>query len=224
MKRLLVFDIDDTLTKSEFQHQTAFVESMKKFGINEINTNWRSYQHYTDSHILKVNYENNLPQEFTFDFIEAFEEEMLQQMEQLRPTVEIPGAVQMLDFITNETDYAVCFATGSILQPAYLKLKQAGFNFNKQLVVGSNGIFERENIVKQAIEQARQVYGQNEFEEIISFGDGIWDLRTAGNIGVHFVGIGDKNLADFEAEGIKHHLTDWKRFDLVDMEKALKIS
>ena len=58
---LIVFDIDDTLTKSEYQHQLAYVNTMKEFGITDINENWREYTHHTDSYILKKNYENNFP-------------------------------------------------------------------------------------------------------------------------------------------------------------------
>ncbi len=33
---LIVFDIDDTLTKSEYQHKLAYVNTMKEFGINKM--------------------------------------------------------------------------------------------------------------------------------------------------------------------------------------------
>ena len=33
---LIVFDIDDTLAKSEYQHQLAYVNAMKEFGITEL--------------------------------------------------------------------------------------------------------------------------------------------------------------------------------------------
>ena len=56
-KNLIVFDIDDTLTKSEDQHQTAYVSTMHHFGITNINQNWKTYLHHTDSYILKENYE-----------------------------------------------------------------------------------------------------------------------------------------------------------------------
>ena len=58
-KNLIVFDIDDTLTKSEYQHQKAYVDTMVDFGILEINQDWKSYENVTDSFILKENYEMN---------------------------------------------------------------------------------------------------------------------------------------------------------------------
>ena len=38
IENLIVFDIDDTLTKSEVQHQHAYVETMNYFGIKKINS------------------------------------------------------------------------------------------------------------------------------------------------------------------------------------------
>lgn len=73
---LIVFDIDDTLTKSECQHQLAYVNALKEIGITEINQNWKDYQHHTDSYILIVNYENNFADKFDWNLINNFENEL----------------------------------------------------------------------------------------------------------------------------------------------------
>ena len=36
------------------------------------------------------------------------------------------------------------------------------------------------------------------FENIISVGDGVWDVKTAKNLGIYFLGIRDKNLKEFQ--------------------------
>ncbi|MGB0891237.1 MAG: hypothetical protein ACPGUU_02715, partial [Flavobacteriaceae bacterium] len=61
------------------------------------------------------------------------------------------------------------------------------------------------------------------FKNIISVGDGIWDLKTARNLGVHFLGIRDKNLQDFKQENIKSHITDWANFDFKKIQTELEI-
>ena len=66
-KNLIVFDIDDTLTKSETQHQTAYVNAMMHFGMTEINQDWKSYQNVTDSYILKEVYELNFQKSFELE-------------------------------------------------------------------------------------------------------------------------------------------------------------
>jgi len=71
--------------------------------------------------------------------------------------------------------------------------------------------------------KAKDFYKVDIFEHIISVGDGIWDLRTARNLKIHFIGILDKNLIDFQREKIKCHIKDWQNFDLHNAEKQLEI-
>ena len=84
-------------------------------------------------------------------------------------------------------------------------------------------IYEREEIVKKSINKAKEFYNIKSFKNIISVGDGIWDLKTARNLGLHFIGIGMKNYSDFKNENIKLHIKDWNEFDLNEMEKILGI-
>jgi phosphoglycolate phosphatase-like HAD superfamily hydrolase len=222
-KNLIVFDIDDTLTKSENQHQTAYVNTMINFGITEINQDWKSYKNMTDSYILKQNYEANFNKEFALDFIPSFEEKMTELILKLPKNEEIKGASAIVNFFMKETDYAICFATGSLLKPALIKLEHANINFVPDLVEASNTVFTRENIVKSAIEKAKNYFNITEFKNIISVGDGIWDLKTARNLGIHFLGIRNKNLADFQQENIKSHIADWVNFDFNKIKTELEI-
>ena len=185
---LIVFDIDDTLTKSEYQHQSAYVDTMREFGITEINQNWKAYKHHTDSYILKENFENNHAKKFEFSQIPSFEDRMTEQMLSLKKVSEIKGAKHVVDYFFDRDDYAVAFATGSLLKPAFLKLNQTKIKYSKELVVGSNTIYTREEIVKEAIKRAQHVHDIDRFHTIIAVGDGLWDLKTARNLGLHFIG------------------------------------
>lgn len=218
---LIVFDIDDTLTKSENQHQLAFVKAMKEIGVTEINQNWKEYQHHTDSYILKVNYENNFSQAFDWNMIGNFDQRMSEIMQTLEPVQEIKGARNFVDYLRFEKNYALAFATGSLLQPALLKLKQATIWHVKNLISSSNQHFEREQIVADAVEKAKQYYKVEKFENIISIGDGLWDLKTARNLGVHFIGVGLKNYADFAKEKVAMHTENWENFNFEHAEDIL---
>ena len=218
---LIVFDIDDTLTKSEFQHQLAYVNTMKEFGITEINQNWKTYQHHTDSYILKENFERNLDGGFEFSFIEGFEKRMTELILDLEPVSEILGAAEIIRSLNANYDYALAFATGSLIKPALEKLNQAEIDYDNKLVVGSNQIFEREGIVSEAIQKAKTFYKVGAFDNIISVGDGLWDLKTARNLDVHFIGVGMKNYQGFKKENIKYHTIDWSNFSLSDAENVL---
>ena len=223
LENLIVFDIDDTITKSEFQHQLAYVNAMKHFGITDIDENWKNYLHHTDSYILKENYERNLNQKFRFSFIPSFEKIMTEHILELKTTDEISGAKVLIDKLIKENKYAFSFATGSLLQPAIIKLKQANINFDEALISSSNELFSREEIVNNAIEKAKQYYNVSSFKNIISVGDGIWDLKTARNLKLHFIGIGKKNLSDFQKENIGYHIYDWQGFDWGNMERVFGI-
>ncbi|WP_299124951.1 HAD hydrolase-like protein [uncultured Tenacibaculum sp.] len=222
-KNLIVFDIDDTLTKSENQHQTAFVEAMISSGITNINKDWKSYKNMTDSYILKKNYERNFNKEFDFSMMPEFEKKMTEHLLSLPETKEILGAKAIVDFFMNETDYAICFATGSLLEPALIKLQQAEINFIPDVIETASSFYTREEIVKSAIEKAKKYFQVEEFKTIISVGDGIWDLKTAHNLGVHFLGIRNKNLEDFQQHDIKSHIVDWSHFDFQKIQTELEI-
>lgn len=223
-KNLIVFDIDDTLTLSEKQHQTAYVNAMMHFGMTKINQDWKTYQNVTDSYILKEVYELNFQKTFDLFLIPDFEEKMTNEMLTMEETKAIAGANEIVNYFLHETDYAICFATGSLHKPAMLKLEQAEINFIPELVEASNAIYTREGIVRSAMEKAKRYFQVEDFEHIISVGDGIWDLRTAKNLGVHFLGIRDKNLNAFKREGMKSHITDWSNFDFNRIKTELGIN
>lgn len=222
--KLIVLDIDDTLTSSEEKHTDSLLFAMEHFGITKIDTDWRNYAHATDSYIFNVNYEKQLGKPFSFDIIDEFEVVMTKRFLEGKDTVEIKGAAKIVDFFINETDYGVCFATGSIHKPAVLKLEQAKIGFAPDILSSSNTIFTREDIVKTSIEKAKKYYEVDAFEHVVSFGDGLWDVTTAANLGIHFVGVNDKNITDFNKMNVRYHISDWTDFDLRKMEKIFKIN
>ncbi len=222
-KHLVVLDIDDTLTSSEKKHTDSLLFAMREFGIVEVDTDWRNYANATDSYIFKTNYEKTHSKEFSLDLIKEFEEIMTSHFLSYKDSEEILGASSVVDFFLNETNYGVCYATGSLLQPALLKLKQAEIPFYSDVLEVSNTIFTREEIVKSAINKAEHYFKVERFEQIISFGDGLWDATTAENLGVHFVGVNTKNVEDFKKQGVQYHINTWNDFDLQKTEEIFKI-
>ncbi len=222
--KLIVLDIDDTLTSSEKKHTESLLYAMKVIGINNVDTDWRNYANATDSYILKSNYERVLGKQFSFEIIPDFEKIMTAHFLTYADSTEVLGAKNMVDFFMKETAYGVCFATGSLGQPAYLKLEQAEINFVPNVVEVSNNILTREGIVSSAIEKAKKYYNVETFEDVISFGDGLWDVTTARNLNIHFIGVNKKNISDFKKQNVKYHINDWSEFDLSKAERILKIN
>jgi beta-phosphoglucomutase-like phosphatase (HAD superfamily) len=210
-KNLIVFDIDGTLTDSVAHHQTAFVAALQQMNVQQINTDFKIYKHHTDSHIAKVIYELDRKKIFGMQQLELFEDLLWSQINTVN-LKEIRGAMRTVNLLEQTTDFGVCYATGSLRKPATYKLNTIGLNFEPAQLVASNEIETREEIVLAAIEQAKDHYQQNSFERIISIGDGLWDLKTAQNLGLEFIGIGLVHKEVLIAQGMTLHFEDWSTF------------
>mgnify|MGYP001791351648 CR=1 FL=1 len=223
-KNLIVFDIDDTLTSSEKKHTDSLLFAMDNMGIKNVDTDWRNYANATDSYIVKKNFERVFQKDFSLELLEDFEKVMTDHFVTYPDSKEVLGAKKIVDFFEKETNYGVCFATGSLFQPALLKLEQAGIVFSQDVLETSNQIYTREGIVSSAIDKAKKYYNVTDFDHIISFGDGLWDVTTAENLGLHFVGVNKRNVEDFKKQNVLYHIEDWTSFDLNRTEEIFKIN
>lgn len=98
------------------------------------------------------------------------------------------------------------------MRPAKHKLQCIGINYNENLLVASDTIYERETIVSQAINNAKTYYSVSSFDNIISVGDGLWDLLTAKNLKIDFIGVGLKNKKVLKDNGARLVYEDLTRF------------
>ena len=210
-KTLFVFDIDDTLTKTAKLHQIAFVEALREMGVVEIDTRFNEYLHHTDSFIAKTIYEKDKKLPFNINQLEKLEQ-LLEAKILLKKIKEIEGATSLIKRIQDSKNHDLCFATGSLLAPALIKLDKIGIEDYENIIVASNSYHKRESIVKGAILKAEQ-QNQTNYKHIISFGDGIWDYITANNLGIDFVGVGATNQDQLKKSGahvLLNNLTEYK--------------
>ncbi len=205
---LVIFDIDDTLSRTAAIHQAVFTKSLYELGVKEMDTNFGGYQHHTDSYISKVIFEKDQKIPFEAKHQEHFENKITDGINKVK-IEEIEGAKEFVDSLEKQSEFAVCFATGSLRRAAVLKLDSIGIAFNPFLLVASDHIHERENILREAIRNAKQHFKLENFDRMISIGDGIWDLKTAKNLQLEFIGIGEKNKEQMEQEGCKKHWQDF---------------
>ncbi|MBL4652608.1 MAG: HAD family hydrolase [Flavobacteriales bacterium] len=217
-KNLIVFDIDGTLTDSVGIHQKAFIEALSDLGIEKIDSNFKEYKHHTDSYIAKVIYENDKKELISELKASEFEHHLTKKVIAERID-EIRGATNLIENLENQTDFGVCFATGSLRRPAEFKLKSIGIDFSDKQLVASDDIFERENIVQKAIDNASDFYNVKNFDRIISVGDGLWDLITAKNLGLEFIGVGLTNQKVMAENGTEIHYENLTEFKI--KEKTL---
>ncbi|MBD0402483.1 HAD family hydrolase [Flammeovirga sp. EKP202] len=210
---LIVFDIDGTLTDSVKVHINAFLIALKQLGVKEEGFNFKTYKHHTDSYISKVIYEEYVQKEFTSEVQEQFASILYSEINK-HEIKEIKGASQLIQSLQKDENYGICYATGSIIQPAKLKLEVVGASYDPSQLVPSNDIYERENIVSKAIENAKEFYQVEQFDKIYSIGDGLWDLKTAQNLELEFIGIGEENEAIMRENGMQTFYKDLTEFEL----------
>lgn len=210
---LIVFDIDGTLTDSVSQHQKAFTEMLFEIGVKKINSEFKSFKHHTDSFIAKEIYETDQKESFSENTFSKFESGLTQKISNEKFT-EILGAKNLIEVLEKESDFGICYATGSLYRPAIHKLKSIGIEFNNKQLVASDHIYKREKIIEKAIENSADYYNVSKFKRIISVGDGLWDLLTAKNLGLEFIGVGLKNEKLLIENGAEIVYKDLTKFEI----------
>ncbi|MDH7447376.1 HAD family hydrolase [Aquimarina sp. 2201CG14-23] len=184
--------MDGTLTDSVPMYLISVTKALMNLGIKDIDTDYNNYKHHTDSYALRYNYERNFKGGFSEELLYDFENDLVKQMSAFDPVQEIKGAKSIIQFF-REHQISFCFATGALPKPAIMKLEQCDIWYDEQLLATSMTHVSREGFVLDAIEKAKLFYNKSTFDNIVSVGDGIWDLKTAQNLALDFIGIGDKN-------------------------------
>lgn len=220
-KNLIVFDIDGTIADTSEQHHLAFRKALKEAGAKKFDQDFSVFRHYTDSYISKTILEKDLDLLFNIDQQKAFEQIIVDELknQEIKP---ILGAIEFVKKVEESTTFAYCFATGAFRKPAKLKLDQLGVPHKRQQLVACNQYHSREQIVAKAIENAKKIYGVDEFENVISIGDGVWDFKAAQSLGLQFVGIGKENKDALLMLGATKHYNHFQNLKLNDlMEEEL---
>src|SRR5437016_11212272 len=72
--KLVMFDIDGTLTQTSQADETCFVQALREvFGFTDLNTDWARYPHCSDSGILEVLFQIRLGRSPLPDAISIFQ-------------------------------------------------------------------------------------------------------------------------------------------------------
>lgn len=206
-KKLIVFDIDGTLTNSVTLYHSVVIRCLNLMGIKEVDTDFSGYKYHTDSYGLKWNYENNFNRPYDRSLLKEFEDLIYNELSKHPPVSEIAGAKNCVNDLL-DANCGVAFATGSLLRPAKLKLDQCEIWYEEGLIATSSISFDRETFVLQAIENAKKFFNIEEFDKIYSIGDGVWDMETAKKLGLTFIGIGKPHKEKLIAKGCSVYFDD----------------
>lgn len=186
MKTLVIFDIDGTLLHTADLHHRIITAILQADGMDVTFQPWAAYPHYTDLCVLQEVYRHFRNRDLTPDELAQYEARYAAALSaHLMQAVvpEVAGAAALIRDL-EDAGVAVAYATGSLRDMALIKLGLVGVDHGDTLATGGE-FLSREDIVRAA---ARRAVGDEPFAAVI-LGDGIWDQKTAANMGIPFVAL-----------------------------------
>jgi phosphoglycolate phosphatase-like HAD superfamily hydrolase len=217
MKKLAILDIDGTLTNTNHVDELCFTRAIAEtHGVMEIGASWANCPHVSDSGMAHQIFLDHFGREPVDDdlsplksrFFDLLREHHLLDAEFF---AEVPGAREMVTRLEQKDDWVITIATGCWQGSAKVKLAAAGIELDRFPGGFAEDARPREGIVQAAIGRARQHYGHDAFSKIVSVGDGLWDVRTASNLDLDFVGIASGDRAqNLRQAGAKHIVGDYR--------------
>lgn len=223
-KKLLLFDIDKTLTYGVESHRAAFHAAFEK--IYGVKTTVDVIEHFgmTDMQIvIGVLKKNGLSESEINAKLSACKEFLAKEFEKNVVNEHIyatPGARELLDELIRHDDVLLGLITGNIEPIAWGKLKKAGlaeyFTFG---AFGSDAI-ERSELVKIAIMRAKKKFGFKPNRNVFVFGDTPRDIAAGKDAGAITVGVA---TGDFSVAQLKDAGADFVFKDLTNKDKILKM-
>jgi phosphoglycolate phosphatase-like HAD superfamily hydrolase len=213
--KLVVFDFDGTLARTDGVDGECFTQAFETLDIRGFSTEWNDYEHVTDEGVIRQIFMERFgrhphPEE-TGKLIEHFVGLLSARCEENSlEFAEIPGAAALVTQLRAGTEWGVAMATGAWRRSVEFKIPRAGLPIADIPSAFAEDGPSRESIVLAAVERAGRHYRQSRFERIVSVGDALWDVRTARKLGIPFLGIaGEPRAGTLRAEGASHVIEDY---------------
>jgi phosphoglycolate phosphatase-like HAD superfamily hydrolase len=215
--KLLIFDIDGTLTDTKAVDDDCFISAfLDEYKIELKNIDWSNFKNVTDYglfiDIFNSSFNRNPTEADRLNFQRRFFEYLDNQLKSNPEKFKsVNGASSFIKYCLEHTNFKIAFATGGWHYSANLKLKAADI-FNVGIPISSCDIlFRRQDILLEAIEKSKHHYKTQTFDKIIYFGDGVWDYKTTCELEIEFIGVditGDKKLEKLGVENILKDFAD----------------
>jgi phosphoglycolate phosphatase-like HAD superfamily hydrolase len=199
--KLVIFDLDGTLTQTNEVDDLCFPRVFaENLGVADLNTDWSSYTHSTDTVVFQEAFAERLGRSPTAQEAQAFEQRFIESLAELhasRPEMfaEVRGATALLRQLEQDSRWAVAIATGCWKRSAEFKIHAAGLPaFGIASAFAEDGP-SRHAIVESAIRRTMAYHDQT-FANIVLVGDRIWDVKTAQTLRLPFVGVATTEPAE----------------------------
>ena len=202
--RLVIFDIDGTLTQTMKADEECFVRSLAEVcGFRDVDTDWSRYKHATDSGVFREIHEARTGRPPSPIEISRFCQHFIKLLVQVSsgaPFAAVEGAPLLLSRLADSAEHRVALATGAWRDSARLKMAGAGLCYDDYPAASSDDAFEKESILRLSMQRAAERYGR--CSSIVYVGDGVWDARLCRNVGVPFIGVAtDRRALRLSEEG-----------------------
>lgn len=195
--RAILFDIDGTLTATTNADNGCYEIAFEKcFGFPLPTSDWHCYKHVTDMAIVQETMENTGRPRASMDAIRQFEEIYERELarsfaEHPGGFIEVPGARRILDTLAATGGVVSALATGGMRRTALFKLRQIGVDGARMPGAFANDAISRADIARIAIQRTGVTP-----DDVVYIGDGVWDVTTAAELRMRFVGICRENARD----------------------------
>jgi len=202
--RLVVFDIDGTLTQTMKADEECFVRSLAEVcGFDDVDTDWSRYKHATDFGVFREIHETRtgrLPSPSETSRFRQHFVDLLARVSSVAALAAVPGAPLLLSRLADSREHGVALATGAWRDSARLKMASAGLCYDDYPAASSDDAFDRVSIIQLSVQRAAERYGRP--GSTVYVGDGVWDARACRSVGIPFIGIGTGSRATrLSAEG-----------------------
>ena len=189
--RLVIFDIDGTLTQTMEADAECFVRSLADVcGFADVDTDWSRYKHATDSGIFHEIHENRNgrpPSPIEISRFRQYFVDLLARVSSEAAFTAVAGASLLLSRLASSAEFRIALATGAWRDSARLKMASAGLCYDDYPAASGDDAIDRESIIRLAMRRAVERYGR--CNHTIYVGDGVWDARACRSVGVPFIGI-----------------------------------
>jgi phosphoglycolate phosphatase-like HAD superfamily hydrolase len=216
--RLVIFDIDGTLTQTMKTDEECFVRSLAEVcDFSDVDSDWSRYKHATDFGIFREIHKTRTGRLPSPNETSRFRQHFVALLARSSSEVAfaaVTGAPLLLSRLADSEEHRVALATGAWRDSARLKMASAGLCYDDYPAASSDDAFDRESIIRLSMQRAAERYGES-FACTVYVGDGVWDARACRSVGIPFIGIGTRSRATrLSAEGAVCVFPDFSDVDL----------
>jgi len=204
---LIVFDIDGTLLNSTDLDDLCYQRALKDtYGISIDEFNWENFKDVTDEGVTEDILETHLGRPPLKNEVKRVEDRMVELVEEKRkssPELFTPAKniESVLTELIQQNEIAFCLATGAWHGSAMAKLSIMNVDLSESAFQSATGYRRRADIVNRSIEKAKLIYGAQSFNKVCALGDGEWDMLTAKELDINFIGVDLKNTGRLKELG-----------------------